>query len=88
MIEGVQAHGARHTEVEGDDAHAPVRIDERWLSDDLAATVLEVHTIPKLGSETRTVLTHLNRTEPDPSLFEVPPGYTARAAMPTPAPRP
>jgi len=67
-MEGVEAHGGRFT--------TPVRVDERWSSDDLAAHVLEVHSDPGKGSETRIALTRVRRTEPEPSLFAIPAGYS------------
>lgn len=67
-IEGVEAHGGRLT--------TPVRVDERWSSEDLAADLLEVHSDPGKGSETRIALTRVRRTEPDPSLFLIPKGYS------------
>jgi hypothetical protein len=67
-IEGVEAHGGRFT--------TPVRVDERWSSDDLAADVLQVHSDPRKGSETRIALTRVRRTEPEPSLFAIPAGYS------------
>lgn len=68
MIEGVEAHGGRLT--------TPVRVDERWSSDDLAADILQVHSDPGKGSETRIALTRVRRTEPDPLLFMIPNGYS------------
>jgi hypothetical protein len=67
-LEGVEAHGGRFT--------TPVRVDERWSSDDLAADILQVHSDPGKASETRIALTRVRRTEPESSLFAIPAGYS------------
>jgi len=48
--------------------------DEYWYSDELQMNVLIKHSDPRSGEQTVT-LTEVNRTEPDPRLFEVPTGY-------------
>jgi hypothetical protein len=79
VIEGLSARGVRltslGTESDGDWKGKPVRITETWASDDLAATILEIHTDPKTHMEETTTLTDIKREEPDHSLFEIPPGY-------------
>ena len=86
-IEGVVAHGGRHTQLTAPQVAgsggSPIRTDERWSSDDLAADVLEVHTDLKTGNETRIALTRLRRSEPEASLFEIPAGYSiTKTALP------
>lgn len=48
---------------------------ERWVSQDLGITVSETDNDPRSGTRT-TTLTNIERTEPDPTLFQVPQGYT------------
>jgi hypothetical protein len=78
-IEGISARGVRlanlGTESDGDWNGKPVRISETWASDDLAATILEVHSNPRKQMEDIVTLTNIKRQEPDHSLFEIPPGY-------------
>jgi hypothetical protein len=83
-IEGVAVHGGRTTQLEPGDPPFPLRVDERWSSDDLAAVVLEEHLIWKTQVSTRIVLTHIRRVEPDPSLFVIPEGYSVTKATPIP----
>lgn len=48
---------------------------ERWYSPDLQLDVLVRHSDPRTG-EVVYRLSDINRAEPDPSLFQVPPDYT------------
>jgi hypothetical protein len=50
-------------------------ITDKWYSQDLQIEVKTVHSDPRTGTTTTTV-TNLSRSEPSPSLFTVPPGYT------------
>ena len=79
LIEGVQAEGTRTTitipagQVGND---RPIEIvDEQWRSADLQAMVLSKHRDPRFG-ETVYSLMNINRAEPSPVLFQVPPEYT------------
>jgi hypothetical protein len=78
-IEGISARGVRltnlGTESDGEWNGKPVRITETWASDDLAATILEIHSNPRKQMEDIVTLTNIKRQEPDHSLFEIPPGY-------------
>ena len=78
-IEGISARGVRltnlGTESDGDWKGKPVRITETWASDDLAVTILEIHSDPTKQMEDIVTLTNIKRQEPDHSLFEIPPGY-------------
>ncbi|MGC1383624.1 MAG: hypothetical protein WA823_07585 [Candidatus Acidiferrales bacterium] len=47
----------------------------KWYSDELGIDVLSESSDPRSG-DTTTRVTQLDRTEPDASLFQVPPGYT------------
>lgn len=78
-VEGIQAHGIKvthlGTEKDGEWNGKPVDIYEGWASEDLAATILEIQITSKVSSESRRTLTNIRREEPEPSLFEIPPGY-------------
>jgi hypothetical protein len=78
-IEGIMAHGVRTiglgTEKDGEWNGKPVRIMEKWMSDELGITVLYVQSDLKAHSENTSRFTNIKRTEPDASLFEVPPNY-------------
>lgn len=51
-----------------------VLVDEYWYSEDLHMNVMVKHSDPRKGSVTMT-LTQATRTDPDPSLFQIPEGY-------------
>jgi len=75
----------------------PIQIvSERWYSPELQTVVKVTHSDPWAG-DTTFQLTNINRAEPDPSLFQVPPDYTIKegpahfqfhGAMPPPLPPP
>lgn len=74
-IEGLPVHGTREihsygTGVVGNDKAFDVT-DEFWYSPALQMNLLVKHSDPRTGSQTVRI-TELSRTEPDPSLFEVP----------------
>jgi hypothetical protein len=77
-IEGVTAEGTRtvHTIPAATvGSERPIEIvSERWYSPELKTVVRSVHSDPRLG-ETRFRLTAVERTDPDPALFRVPPDY-------------
>ena len=50
-------------------------VSEVWVSDELGLTLLEKHSDPRIG-ELITRVTSLDRVEPDPALFQIPPDYT------------
>jgi hypothetical protein len=78
VFEGISAKGSRETNTieagqMGNDR--PITItSERWYSPDLQIEVKSVHSDPRTGETTHTV-TNINRTEPDPTLFQVPSDY-------------
>jgi hypothetical protein len=78
VMEGVNAQGNRETSTI--DAGAigndrPIQtVSERWYSPDLQMDVMTRRSDPRSGEEI-TRLANINRAEPDPSLFELPPGY-------------
>jgi hypothetical protein len=74
-IEGMTAHGVRETQtIPGGTGSEVVLTDEYWYSDDLHMNVMVKHNDPRKGSVTMT-LTQAARTDPDPSLFQIPEGY-------------
>jgi hypothetical protein len=76
-IEGVPAHGILETQTVTDenDGKEVVITDEYWYSQDLRINLVVKHSDPRKGTSTLTVA-QITRTEPDPTLFEVPEGYT------------
>jgi hypothetical protein len=78
IIEGLLAEGRRRTVMipagaEGN--QKPFReVIETWVSPDLRVTLLQKSNGPD-GGETITRLTNIDRSEPDPSLFQPPPDY-------------
>jgi len=78
-VEGVAAEGTRTTFTIaagkiGNDRPI-VTVNERWYSQELQAVVLSKNSDPRMG-ETTYRLTNIDRSEPDPSLFQVPADYT------------
>jgi hypothetical protein len=77
-VEGVSAHGVRETQTipaaNSSTGKETVLTDEYWYSDDLHMNVMVMHSDPRTGSVTMT-LTKATRTDPDPSLFQIPEGY-------------
>lgn len=77
-IEGVAAKGTLRTirmpsAFQGNDQSAAATI-ESWYSPELKLTLLSKESDPRIGERTRK-LVHVNRAEPDPTLFVVPSGY-------------
>ena len=91
IIEGVRVLGIRYTDYGRWPSGAPIkRTEEIWTSPELHVKILSTdafQTGPQIkNTEMRT---HISRTEPDPVLFQVPPGYrvvdeTADFAIPFP----
>lgn len=82
-IEGLPAHGVRATQTIPAENNATdkeiVVTDEFWYSEDLRINLVIKHNDPRAGSVSMTV-TQIKRTEPDPSRFEIPEGYTVAGA--------
>lgn len=80
-IEGVSATGTRTTRTipAGEIGNErPIEItSEVWTSPDLQTVVLSKRNDPRMG-ETVYKLTNIQRADPDPSLFQVPSGFTTR----------
>src|SRR5262245_11716685 len=78
-IEGVMAEGTRVTLTIAagkiGNERPIVTVNERWYSQELQTVVLTKNSDPRMG-ETTYRLTNINRSEPDPSLFQVPADYT------------
>ena len=77
-IEGVLAEGSRTTVVYPIGAFGNDRpittVSETWMSPELKMVVLSKNSDPRNGDST-TSLTNLSRSEPDPSLFQIPSDY-------------
>ena len=54
---------------------------EEWTAPDLRLTVLTIEHDPSIGTRT-TELINLDRSEPDPALFQPPPDYTIQDQFP------
>jgi hypothetical protein len=81
LIEGVRANGTRSTVTipagEMGNERPIVSVTERWFSPDLGVVVMSKHSDPRMGTTTYR-LTDVRRGDPDPTLFQVPPGYTVK----------
>ena len=79
MIEGLNAHGSRNSyrQESSTDGKALVSSDEQWVAVDLGVVVKSIHSDPRTG-DTLFTLTNVTRGEPEPSLFQVPKGYTIK----------
>jgi hypothetical protein len=77
-IEGVLAQGSRTTVVYPTGAFGNDRpvttVSETWTSPELKTNVLTKNSDPRNGDST-TRLINISRSEPDPSLFQIPPDY-------------
>ncbi|UWZ82832.1 hypothetical protein [Occallatibacter riparius] len=79
IIEGIPATGTRTTTIIpagaiGNDKDLSIT-RETWYSADLKLVIQSTQTDPRFGESTYT-LTKIQRSEPDPSMFQVPSGYT------------
>ena len=78
-MEGLVVHGTKTTTTiptcaQGNDR--PItRVSEQWVSDEMKLTVVSKYFDPRSGEST-IFLKNLQRSEPDISLFQVPPDYT------------
>ena len=81
MMEGVLASGARRTTTIDAGAignERPITIvSEEWTSPELQVLVMTDVTDPRTGRSTYRLL-KINRSEPDPGLFQVPADYTVQ----------
>jgi len=78
-IEGVSAEGTRSTVTipagQIGNELPIVTVSERWYSPELQVTVMSTRSDPRTGTTTYK-LTNINRSEPAPTLFQVPADYT------------
>lgn len=83
IMEGVSAEGTRTTTTipAGQIGNEqPINIvSERWFSPELQVTVMTKHSDPRSGMTTYK-LTNISRSEPSPTLFQVPSDYTVKGA--------
>jgi hypothetical protein len=54
-------------------------VRETWIADDLKVPLMTKVTDPRMGTMSME-LTNINRSQPDPSLFQVPADYTVKKA--------
>jgi hypothetical protein len=81
LMEGLLVNGRRDTVTipagaEGNDRPLVV-VSEIWESSDMGLRLLTKNSDPRTGDMERR-MTNLTRTEPDPSLFQVPADYTMK----------
>ena len=84
-IEGIDALGVKTTQIGSEEDEwkgKPIRIFETWVSDDLAAALVEKVIDLKKNMETTSRLTDVSRVEPDASLFEIPPDIKSIQPLP------
>jgi hypothetical protein len=92
-IEGVEAHGVRFNVTMRDASLASGTVTsaassdhahEIWCSDELSAIVLTVSQNTKTGAKSTGAMQKIERTEPDPSLFQIPPDYAITESVAEP----
>jgi hypothetical protein len=88
-IQGVEAHGERISlpmlsATGGEPPHSDTTT-ERWCSDQLSAVVLTVTENTKAGAKSTLAMQNIERTEPDPALFQIPSGYAITESVADPA---
>jgi hypothetical protein len=71
VFEGVDAEGLRLTS-----QRPSLIVREQWCSKELEIMVVSISTYAKTGAKEEATLTKLERREPDPTLFKIPPDYT------------
>jgi hypothetical protein len=54
-------------------------VRETWMADDLKVPLMTKVSDPRTGT-TVTELTNINRSQPDPALFQIPSDYTVKKA--------
>ena len=80
-VNGIAAQGVRTTSIIpagtfGNDRDLKT-VTERWVSEDLHVLVKSVYTDSRTGSTVYDLI-NISQTSPDPSLFQVPNGYTVQ----------
>lgn len=89
-IEGVVAHGVRIFmpmlgAPDGGESAQGENTTERWCSDDLSALVLTTSENPRSGVKSSVGMQKIERAEPDPSLFQIPPNYAVTESVAEPS---
>jgi hypothetical protein len=83
-IEGVMAEGTRTTVTipagQIGNEQPITTVSERWYSPELQVTVMTKRSDPRSGTTTYT-LKNVNRSEPSPAMFQVPPDYRINDMM-------
>ncbi len=83
-MEGLQVEGTRTTTIgSGADygADRPIKVvEEHWYSQDLRMDIMSRLDDPRITRVFEIRLTNIQLGEPDPSLFQVPPGYALKEA--------
>jgi hypothetical protein len=82
-IQGIDVLGIKTTQIGSEEDEwkgKPIRIFEKWVSDDLAATLVDTVIDLKKNMQTTSSLTDISRVEPNASLFEIPVGYKINPA--------
>lgn len=77
-IEEIDALGIKTTQIGSEEDEwkgKPIRIFEKWVSDDLAAMLVDTVIDFKKNMQTTSALTSIRRIEPDASLFVIPAEY-------------
>jgi hypothetical protein len=87
QLAGLDAHGMRFwsTPRPAPESMPPATYTDTWCSDELAAVVDLVVVFAHGEGRRETVLQKVTRKEPDPTIFQIPAGYT-RLERETPAP--
>jgi hypothetical protein len=92
-IQGLEARGSRihfmtpaTNSADGiENSHHPNDyVRETWCSDELSAVVLSVAVDPNTGAKYTLAMQNIVRSEPDPSLFQIPPDYAVTDSVAPP----
>jgi hypothetical protein len=92
IIEGLEAHGERVTmpmlgATTPEESPNGESTSERWCADSLSALVLTIAGNTKTGMKTTIAMRNIDRTEPDPTLFQIPSDYTVTESVAEPRER-
>jgi hypothetical protein len=92
IIEGVEAHGERVTlsmlgPTSGEESRNGESTSELWCSDSLSALVLRITSNTKTGVQSTIAMQKIERTEPDPALFQIPADYAITESVAEPRER-
>jgi hypothetical protein len=92
IIEGVEARGERITlpmlaATSGEESPSGASTTDRWCSDSLSALVLTINANSETGVKSTIAMQKIERTEPDPTLFQIPPDYAVTESIAEPRKR-